>query len=288
MIFRLLASAVAWLGPRGRGVLARIVAFLVYEVLRIRRAHVREAMARAGVGDAAAFYRELAGRAVELLAVGGGADLADRASKLTPGAEAALRTALAEGPVVVAASHTGNWECAAFALARHVEVSVVAKRQGVSSADRFVMDLRRRHGVSVIAPEGAVRASLEALARGAVVVLPIDQVPHDGASAVTVPFLGAMARVDRAPFVIAKRAGATLLVAAQEGANVHVLRVLSTRHGARRRGDVERLAAAATEALEAHVRAFPESWLWLHRRWRGAHDELPASPKMCSESRQVA
>lgn len=288
MIFRLLAASVACLGPRGRGVLAWLVAFLVYRVLRIRRAHVREAMERAGVGDAASFYRALAGRAVELLALAGGAELGAAMSKLTPEAERTLRAALAEGPVIIAASHTGNWECAAFALARHVRVSVVAKRQGVSSADRFIMDLRRRHGVSVIAPEGAVRACLGALSRGGVVVLPIDQVPHEGARSITAPFLGAPARVDKAPFVIARRAGATVLVAAQEGANVHVLRVLSARGRARRERGVERLAAEATSALEAHVRAFPESWLWLHRRWRGAPEEPRPIPKMCSESRQVA
>jgi lauroyl/myristoyl acyltransferase len=288
VIFRLLAAVVAWLGPRGRGVVARIVAAIVYHVLRIRRAHVASAMARAGVGDPATFYRALASRAVELLALAGGADLGAAMSKLTPEAEAALDGALAEGPVIVAASHTGNWECAAFALARHVKVSVVAKRQGVSSADRFIMDLRRRHGVSVIAPEGAVRACLGALAQRGVVVLPIDQVPHEGASSITVPFLGAPARVDKAPFVIARRAGATVLVAAQEGANVHVLRVLSARGRSRREGGVERLATEATSALEAHVRAFPESWLWLHRRWRGAPEEPQLTARMCNESRQVA
>lgn len=288
MIFRLLAAAVAWLGPRGRGVLSRLVAALVYHGLRIRRAHVVSAMARAGVGEPAVFYRELAQRAVELLAVAGGADLGQAQTKLTPEAERRLRAALAEGPVVVAASHTGNWECAAFALAKHVSVSVVAKRQGVSSADRFITSLRRRHGVSVIAPEGAVRAALASLARGGVVVLPIDQVPHDEASSVTVPFLGAPARVDRAPFVIAKRAGATVLVAAQEGANVHVLRVLPARARARDVAPVERLAAEATAALEAHVRAFPTSWLWLHRRWRSAPEAPPVDIKMCNESRQVA
>lgn len=288
MIFRLLAAAVACLGPRGRGVLSRLVAAIVYHGLRIRRSHVVSAMARAGVGEPAVFYRELAERAIELLAVAGGADLGEATSKLTPEAERALHAALAEGPVVVAASHTGNWECAAFALARHVKVSVVAKRQGLSSADRFITSLRRRHGVSLIAPEGAVRAALAALARGGVVVLPIDQVPGDGASSVTVPFLGAPARVDRAPFVIAKRARATVLVAAQEGANVHVLRVLPSRPRAREVAPVEHLAAEATAALEAHVRAFPASWLWLHRRWRGAPEAPRRAVKMCNESRQVA
>ena len=30
----------------------------------------------------------------------------------------------------------------------------------------------------------------------------------------------------------------------------------------------EELTAAATAAIEAQIRAYPEQWVWMHRRWR--------------------
>ena len=35
----------------------------------------------------------------------------------------------------------------------------------------------------------------------------------------------------------------------------------------------DELARQATAHLEAHVRSYPQSWLWLHRRWK----RLPAA-----------
>lgn len=286
MILSPLAYVIARLPQSARDFVALAISWLVFTVLRIRRAEVEVAMARAELsGNARAFYRELAGRLIELLTVAGGAELGERSVGLTASARTALARAQEGGrPVVIAASHTGNWELAAFALAREHKVAVVAKRQGVSSANRFMNDLRARFGVTVLPTRGALALASACLAEGAIVVMPIDQAPDRPEHGDVVAFLGRDALVDRAPFVLAKRRGATVLVAACEGARVHVLDVLETRDLASPREAARR----ATLTLDAHVRAFPSSWLWLHRRWKNVPAQRQEELKKCSESQRVA
>lgn len=220
-------------------------------------------MARAGVssprGVARAFYRALAERLVDLLV------LAGRGNAPLPSLDARsrelLREARAAGPVLLCGSHTGNWELAACALAAEAPLSVVAKHQSVSSVDRFVRDLRARHGIVQIAPDGAASRTVAALTSGQVVVMPIDQVPDRPRHGVMTRFLGAPALVDRAPFVLAKRSSATVLVVVCRDELIEVLDGF-------RVDDVASAATRATRALERHVEQHPTSWLWLHRRWR--------------------
>ncbi len=263
LVLRALAAMVAHAPRFVRGALAALVAWLVHGVLRIRRAHVEEAMARAGVSSsrevARDFYRALAERLVDLLVVAGGGKVH------LPSLDVRSRTLLAEararGPVLLCGSHTGNWELAACSLGAEVPLALVAKRQSVSAVDLFVRELRARHGIVQIAPDGAASRTVSALAGGQVVIMPIDQVPDRPRHGVLTPFLGPNVLVDRAPFVLAKRSAATALVVVCEGDRIEVLDSF-------RVADVSESAKRATRALERHVAAHPSSWLWLHRRWR--------------------
>jgi KDO2-lipid IV(A) lauroyltransferase len=194
-------------------------------------------------------------------------------------AESALDRAIAEGPVVLFASHTGNWELAAAAAAallraRQRRLVVVAKAIKDGRVDAFVARLRSTLGVTVLPPAGALANARRALEAGDVVAMPIDQVPERTAHATEVEFLGRPAFVDRAPAVLAWRARATILVVATERApetQTHVVRVLRTIAPPRQARAAEwavTASADATASLEAFVRRAPAAWFWLHRRWR--------------------
>lgn len=259
-VARVVSTTLGAAAPSARALAALALAWVFGALLRVRRRHVEGALRRAGLAlPAMAVYRELARNVVDLVATACSRE--PRLVVLSPGARASLARARARGPVVIAASHTGNWELAAFALAALCPVSVVAKRQGVGLADRFARALRRRFGVAVIEPRGAMACAAAALRAGRVVAMPIDQVPDRAEHGVPCAFLGAQALVDRAPFVLARRARASVLVAACEGGEVRVLGEVSP-------DDPPAAARAATALLEGHVRAHPASWLWLHRRWR--------------------
>lgn len=228
-------------------------------------------MVRAGLAPAPdAMYASLGDGVVELL------DLSVRDPSPRIDAveleEALLAELAMPGPVVFLASHTGNWELGAAALARHRRLHIVAKRISSRGFDAFMAQLRTRLGIHVIPPAGALAAARTALREGGAVALPIDQVPDREAHALRVPFLGAEALVDRAPATLAVRAGARMLVvAAEREEGVHRIRLLGAlapepEETARR--TIDRTTREATRLLDAFVRARPGGWLWLHRRWR--------------------
>jgi Kdo2-lipid IVA lauroyltransferase/acyltransferase len=234
-------------------------------------------MRTAGVGaparEAGAMYAALGRSALELLWLAGrGREAASHVTIDTDSA-AAWRSALSGGRgVVVAASHTGNWDLAACAIARDVELLVVTKHLSVASLDRFWQVTRARQGVKLTSAQGAIGKAREVLRRGGAAAMMIDQAPSSRRHAVSIDFLGRPALADRAPAALAAAARAPLVVAAArrttEGAHVlHVLEVIEPPAHASPAWIAQATVSAAC-ALEGFVRAYPSQWLWLHRRWK--------------------
>jgi KDO2-lipid IV(A) lauroyltransferase len=254
-----------------------LLGWLAGSVLRIRRAHVEASMRAAGIDDvrrhARAMYASLGVSLLELLwmSVRGGRAL-ERVA-LDPASSARWRQALGEGRgVVVAASHTGNWDLAACAVARYVPLLVVTKHLSVRWLDRLWQGTRVRQGVRLADAEGAMARAREQLRQGGAVAMMIDQVPASSRHAVPVEFLGRAAAADRAPAALAASTGVPLVVAAslREDAGGHVLHVLDILVPPRRpdRAWIDAATRDATLALDRFVRAHPSQWLWLHRRWK--------------------
>jgi KDO2-lipid IV(A) lauroyltransferase len=284
MILRALARVVALLPWRWLGPLGALLGFVAGSVLRVRRRHVLESMRAAGVAgperEASRMYAELGRGALEVLWVAGRrAARLDELVTLAPEAEQALRAAEARGEgVVIAASHTSNWELAAFAMASSGPLQVVVKRQGVAAFDAFCTQLRARFGVDLSAPDGALSRARAALRDHGRVVMMLDQVPGERRHGVPVEFLGRVALADRAPAALAAQTGAPLLVAAARRRPDGKLRLelLERLTPPPRPGPawVEEATVAATRALDRFVREEPASWLWLHRRWKVPGEDL--------------
>jgi Kdo2-lipid IVA lauroyltransferase/acyltransferase len=274
---RLIALVVARLPFRWLGVLGAALGWLVGSVLRIRRAHVERSLGRAKCanprGAAREMYRALGASVMEIFWFSRrppgelrSVCSLDETSKLR------LAEARARGKgLVLAASHTGNWELAACAMAKELDLSVVVKPIATRGVEAFMTDARRSHGLGLLQPGGALASAREILARGGSVAMLIDQVPEREGHGDPVEFLAANALVDRAPAALSAATGAPLVVVAfrRDAAKRHaveVLRVLDP--PPRRRGEWTRWATReATSTLEAFIRRFPSQWLWMHRRW---------------------
>ncbi len=226
-------------------------------------------MRTAGVPRAAAtrMYRGLGCALAELFWFAGRHRDVGAYAIFREGDEARLRAALANGPVVLAGAHTGNWELASFRLAQVAPLAVLAKVQHWAPGNTFVDGLRAAYGVQVLRTLDAAAAAVRA---GRSVVLVTDQVPARPRDGEVVPFLGRPARVDRSPAALAARLRRPLVVVAarREGHRqvVHVLAVLEPRGTA----GVVAATREATRLLGAFVMDHPDAWMWLHRRWKDA------------------
>ncbi|MDI1449234.1 lysophospholipid acyltransferase family protein [Polyangium sp. 6x1] len=284
--------------------MARLVGLLPYRALRsfgaalgafvggfvrVRRRHVESAMARAGVPAprraAAAMYGSLGAGLFELLWTAGRPD-EPLASKLVVSARAAdlFTRAVARGRgVVIATAHTGNWDLSACAAAawlrqragpsgRAPALHVITKRLSWRALDRTWQRLRAERGVLLVDARGATARVREALARGDVVAMMIDQAPERAAGVTRLPFLGAPAWCDLAPVLMASRARAPIVVAfgRRREDGLHELDAfdLIEPEALATRTEVERVAARITDALASFVETYPAQWLWLHRRWK--------------------
>ncbi len=284
--------------------LGALLGWLAGSVLRIRRAHVETSMRTAGVAhtarEARRMYAELGTSAIEFLWMAARGPKALEHAGIDAGSTERWQQALASGRgVVVAASHTGNWDLAACVVARQVELMVVTKRLSVGWIDRFWQRTRAALGVRLADARGAMRRAGEVLARGGAVAMMIDQVPSSARHALGVEFLGRPALADRAPAALAARTGAPLVVAASRRDvtgrhRLHVLTVLEppVRPG---RAWIDEATREATRALDAFVRRNPSQWLWMHRRWKpmlaparsqraGANEKAPCSSPTPSSS----
>ena len=263
--------------PQGgtKKALGAMLGFFVGSLLCIRRAHVVASMRRAGIENASraasAMYRSLGTSAIEFLF------LANRRTSIPARVEARSRDRLNEARslgrgVVIAASHTGNWDLAACAIANELSLLVVTKRLKIRWIDAFWQKTRSERGVRLCEAAGAMTLAKTQLAAGGAVAMMIDQVPARAAQAERAPFLGGDAFVDRAPAALAARTGAPLVVSAahrrDDGTQLlEVLDVILPPEKASREWIVD-ATRRATAALDAFVRAHPSEWLWMHRRWR--------------------
>jgi KDO2-lipid IV(A) lauroyltransferase len=265
---------------------AALLAFVVGELLRVRRRHVVLALARANIaepaGTACRMYQALGLGVAELLWLA-----------MRPAADPLGRVRLPEKELVrfsgrgalILTAHTGNWDLVACALARRTPLTVVTKRLKVSWLDRLWQGLRARRGVRLVGEGEAARNVTNALARGELVAMMIDQAPLRRRAVTTVPFLGAPAAVDLAPALLAMRARVPVIAAfmyrlPDDTQQVEISGILEPPEVASRQW-AEQNMETVTMWLDAFVRRHPDQWLWMHRRWK-----VPATANETAEARE--
>jgi KDO2-lipid IV(A) lauroyltransferase len=179
----------------------------------------------------------------------------------------------AHGRALVLTAHLGNWEilCAAHRLTEY-GLSVVVRPLDAPWLDAVAERLRRRTGVDVIDKRGALRPVLEALRRGRMVGILMDQnaARREG---VFVDFFGHPASTSRALALLAVRTGAPVVPIFARRANgtghtVVIRPALPMPVSNDPDAAVVELTARCTAEIERAIREAPEQWLWAHDRWR--------------------
>lgn len=185
-----------------------------------------------------------------------------------------LREALALGRgVILLTGHFGHFELMGAALTRQAPVAFIVKPLSNPGAEAWLTRLRQQCGVDVLHIGAGIRSVIKRLRAGGVVAMLADQdARKDG---VFVPFFGIPSSTPTGPAWLALSTGAPIVFGAcvREGdgryrAQVDPMHVPS---GAASDAEAVRaLTAWHTARLERAVRERPESWFWLHKRWKTA------------------
>lgn len=181
--------------------------------------------------------------------------------------------AIAQGKgAIFISGHFANWELLPMALVqRGLAVMAVYRPANNPFADEIINRLRHEAGVTHLAPKGGAgaRMLLSWMAGRNYAAMLSDQKMNDGIEA---PFFGRPAMSSSAAAVLARRFSCPLIFASirrTEGAHFIIeaeapIYVAQTED---RNGDILAAVMEINRRLENFIRAWPEQWLWLHRRW---------------------
>ena len=170
--------------------------------------------------------------------------------------------------VLFATAHLGNWELSAFAHALlAAPMHIVVRPLDNPLIDRLVERRRTLTGNHLIEKKDYARGILKALAANQAVGILIDQnaSPADG---VFVDFFGLKACAGTGFAKLAAHSGAAVIPGFALWSEEERRYVLRFYPAVPMSGDAARDTQALQSVLEAIIRAHPDQWLWIHRRWK--------------------
>lgn len=191
--------------------------------------------------------------------------------EVPPEAHETLETALSGNGAIAVTGHIGNWE---LLFRRFVHTGwrayAVGKEQPDPRMTAIIEDLRGEGRTIWRGAEGSTRKLLRAFRENALLAMLIDQ--DTKVQGVFVPFFGELAWTPRAAADLALRTGAPVVAVfihrKPEGGHRVTARRVAFAPGGDAEKDAVDLTAAMTAEIEAHVRAVPDEWVWMHRRWK--------------------
>jgi KDO2-lipid IV(A) lauroyltransferase len=178
------------------------------------------------------------------------------------------------GRALMLTAHLGNWEylSAAHRIAGY-PLAVVVRPLDAPVLQALADTMRRKTGVEIIDKRGALRPVLEALRRGRMIGILLDQ-NTSRREGVFVPFFGRAASTSRSMALLALRTRTPIvpIFIRREGPGRHRVVIEPPVPVPASTNDMEEavveLTARCTAVIERAVRQTPEQWLWVHDRWR--------------------
>jgi KDO2-lipid IV(A) lauroyltransferase len=177
------------------------------------------------------------------------------------------------GRALLLTAHLGNWEilAASHRLTKY-PLSIVVRPLDAPWLDALAERLRRSTGVELIDKRGALRPVLDALRRGRMIGILMDQ-NASRREGVFVDFFGRLASTSRSIALLALRTRTpvvpTFIRRDTDGCHTVIFYpALDVPDSNGSDAAVVELTARCTAAIERAIREAPEQWLWSHDRWR--------------------
>lgn len=173
-------------------------------------------------------------------------------------------------PAVYVSAHLGNWEAVAFTIAKlGVPLTVVHGPQSNPALETLIQVQRRSLGCRLVAKTHAIRQLVHDIRQGRSVGLLADQRVDAGEA---VPFFGVNAPTTTSPAWLALKLDCPLVpVQIERLGNARFRTVfhrpLTVDHGMSEKENILRATAELNSLFEEWIRARPEHWLCIKRRW---------------------
>lgn len=258
---RLLAWVLTWTPLWLAAVLCKVLSWVWWLIIPVRKRlaqdNLRHALPALSSGATLrAAFASLALGFIELLQVQRG-----RVTLEFHGDPALLERGLSAQASLFIGCHSAGFEAATHLFAKRVPTSAFVRPPRQESA-RLLME-RLRGDLQTLPPHGSMALGYEALSQGRTLMFALDQRRAEG---IPVDFFGRPAWTSPAVAVAAKRTGLPVFGgwirrSAPGVLHAHVERIDLE-------GDIERDTQRMSDWMEAHVRREPDTWLWLHDRWR--------------------
>jgi KDO2-lipid IV(A) lauroyltransferase len=175
---------------------------------------------------------------------------------------------------ILVSPHLGNWEIAVFAYsALHEPLDYLARPLDNPLIEDLTVHLRTRFGNRPINKTNSVVSVIEILRTGGILgILPdVNVHPKEG---VFVPFFNVPACTTSGVAMLAMRTNAMIVpmcgIWDEQKKRYRVIygKIIEPVRTGNRQQDIAETTALYTSEIEKFIRAYPEQWLWIHKRWK--------------------
>ncbi len=184
-----------------------------------------------------------------------------------------------KGAILISA-HLGNWEIVAPFLSANIgkRASMVGRRLRVRRINHLISGLRTRFGATVIDKEAGMPKMMRAIREGKMLGIMLDQ-GTQSSMGVKVNFFDRAVTATHAPALIALRCRCPVVpifgVREIDGSlKIIVESPLKLKRTKDLKVDLKVNTQLMVNAIEKAVRAYPEQWFWVHKRWKKYYPQL--------------
>lgn len=176
--------------------------------------------------------------------------------------------------VMLVTGHFGNWELLVMAFAANYEpISYLARPLDNPMIDQMTYDIRSRYGNMPINKNNSAMVAIKILNEGGGlgILADVNVHPKEG---VFVPFFGVPACTSIGPAMIASRSNALILPTFciwDKNRKMYRIvhgKLIQPSNTGDRQHDMLELTREITNEIEKVIRAYPDQWFWIHKRWK--------------------
>ena len=190
-----------------------------------------------------------------------------------------LDRVLAEGKgAILLTAHLGNWELMGAFLRLHGYLgAVIGRRIYYEKFNDMIIQLRESIAYKTLYQDASPREFLKVLHKNQILGILADQ-DVNRLEGVFVPFFGRPAYTLTSPVKLALATGAplvpTFLVRSGDRYRLLMEEQIRVEMKGTREETIQEFTAAWSRVIEAKIRAFPDQWAWMHRRWKTQPSEM--------------